>query len=195
MRVKPLATRKYRPPSVMPLKTALRNTFFRPKASSRPSGQVAKINHSAAATAIRMTNAHSGLRSMNFVMSAAHALSGRRRGWAPGLRQPMRDEGLKRSTPCRPWSSPSATVALRLHPSPSYRLARPALDRQYAFARPLRRSGPQNLGGAPVVRGRHAHIGGEEVGKSALGREAEIETNVGDRRFGSHQRVQRFLHQ
>src|SRR6266702_7489605 len=107
----------------------------------------------------------------------------------------MRDEGLQRSTPCRPWSSPSATVVLRPHPSPSYRLARPALDRQYAFARLLRRSGPQNLGGAPVVRGRNADIGGEEVGKSALGREAEIETNVGDGRFGSHQRVQRFLHQ
>ena len=49
IRVKPLATRKYRPPSVMPLKTALRNTFFLPKASSSPGGQVAKISHSTAA--------------------------------------------------------------------------------------------------------------------------------------------------
>ena len=76
IRVKPLATRKYRPPSVMPLKTALRNTFFLPKASSRPCGQVAKISHSATAIAIRMTNDHSGLRSMNLVMDAARALSG-----------------------------------------------------------------------------------------------------------------------
>ena len=44
----------------MPLKTALRKTFLRPKVSSIPGGQVAKINHSAAAAAIRMTSAHKG---------------------------------------------------------------------------------------------------------------------------------------
>src|SRR5882762_1166869 len=100
----------------------------------------------------------------------------------------MRDEGLKRSTPCRPWSSPSATVVLRPHPSPSYRLARPGLDRQYAFARRLRRSGPQNFGGAPIVRWGHADIGREEVGKSALGREAEIGL---DRQYAFARRLRR----
>src|SRR5450755_4923525 len=101
MRVKPLATRKYRPPSVMPLKTALRNTFFLPKASSRPCGQVAKINHSAAATAIRMTKAHSGWRSMNFVMGATRVLSAPGHEREGGPRQPVRDDGLKRPTPRR----------------------------------------------------------------------------------------------
>src|SRR5258706_687366 len=189
VRVKPLATRKSRPPSVMPLKTALRNTFFLPKVSSRPCGHVAKINHSAAATAIRMANAHSGWRSMNFVMSAARGLS------APGRGRPGLDDGLKHSTPCRPLSSPGATVVHRPHPPPSYRSVRPGLDRQYPFARSPARSGPQDLGGTPIVRWRHADIGGEEVRESALRRKAEIEADVGDRRFGGHQRVQRSFHQ
>src|SRR5258706_9774159 len=195
MRVKPLATRKYRPPSVMPLKTALRNTFFLPKASSKPCGQVAKINHSAAATAIRMMNAHNGWRSTNFVMGSTRVLAARERGPAAGRRQPVRDDGLKRSTPCRPWSSPSARVVRRRRPPLSYRPAWPGLDRQYSFARRLGRSGPQDLGGAPIVGWRHADIAGEEVRERAPRRKAEIEADVGDRRFGGHQRVQRLFHQ
>src|SRR5258706_4672776 len=179
----------------MPLKTALRKTFFRPKASSRPCGQVAKINHSAAATATRMANAHSGWRSMNFVMSAPRLLAVRRYWHAAGLRQPVRDDGLKRSTPCRPLSSPGSMVACYPRPRRSYRSARPGLDRQYPFAHGLVRSGPQNLGGAPIVRWRHTDIAGEEVRECALRRKAEIEADVGDRRFGGHQRVQRFFHQ
>src|SRR5258707_6786272 len=189
MRLNPLEARKYRPPSVMPLKPALRNTFFLPKVSSRPCGHVAKINHSAAATAIRMANAHGGWRSMNFVMSAARGLS------APGRGRPGRDDGLKHSTPCRPLSSPGATVVHRPHPPPSYRSVRPGLDRQYPFARSPARSGPQDLGGTPIVRWRHADIGGEEVRESALRGKAEIEADVGDRRFGGHQRGQRLFHQ
>ena len=97
----------------MPLKTALRNTFFLPKASSRPCGQVAKISHSAAATTIRMMNAHNGWRSMNFVMGATRVASAPGREQAAGLRQPVRDDGLMRSTPCRPLSSAGATVVRR----------------------------------------------------------------------------------
>src|SRR5258708_33662696 len=197
MRVKPLATRKYRPPSVMPLKTALRNTFFRPKTSSRPGGQVAKSNHSAAATAIRMANAQTGWRSMNFVIGAPCVPSGPRRQQAFGLRQPVRDDRLRleHSTPCRLLSSPGAMVVCRPRPPPSYRSERPGLDRQYSLARRLARSGPQDLGGAPIVRWCHADIGGKEVREGALRRKAEIEADVGDRRFGDDQRVQRFLHQ
>jgi hypothetical protein len=84
------------------LKIALRKTFFLPKASSRPGGQVAKINHSAAATAIRITNAHNGWRSVNFVMGATLVATAPRREQVAGLRQPVRDGGVELSTPCRP---------------------------------------------------------------------------------------------
>src|ERR1700730_7503997 len=156
----------------MPLKTALRNTFFLPKASSRPCGQVAKINHSAAATTIRMMNAHNGWRSMNFVMGATCAATVPEWGQAAGLPQ----------------------AALRTLPH-SYRSERPGLDRQYPSARRLAGSGPEDLGGASIVRRRHADIACEEVRKRTLRRKAEIEADVGDRRFGGHQRIQRSFHQ
>src|SRR3984893_8516986 len=132
---------------------------------------------------------------MNFVMRATRVLSAPEHEQAAGLRQRVRDDGLKRSTPCRPLSFPGATVVRCPRPPPSYRPAWPGLDRQYPFARRLGRSGPQDLGGAPVVGWRHADIAGEEVRECALRRKAEIEADVGDRRFGGHQRVQRLFHQ
>src|ERR1700740_830286 len=60
----------------MPLKTALRNPFFRPNVSSSPGGQVAKNNQSTAAAAIRMANDHNGWRSMNLFMNATRGPSG-----------------------------------------------------------------------------------------------------------------------
>src|SRR5580704_2711033 len=179
----------------MPLKTALRNTFFLPKASSRTGGQVAKNSHSVAATAIKMISAHNGWRSMNLVMDATCVSSGAQGDRAVGLRQPVRDDGrrLEHSTPCRLLSSPGAMVVCG--PRPSYWSARSGLDRQYSFARRLGRSGPQDLGGAPVIRRRHADIAGEKVRKCALRSEAKIEANVGDGSLGGHQRVQSSLHQ
>src|SRR5258708_30255000 len=116
-------------------------------------------------------------------MSATRVLSAPGREQAAGLRQPARDDGLKRSTPCRLLSSPGATVVRRRRPPPSYRSVRPGLDRQYPFARRLARSGPQDLGGAPIVRWRYADIAGKEVPEGALRRKAAIEADVGDRRF------------
>ena len=55
----------------MPLKIALRNTFFFPIASSSPGGQTAKTSQSSSAIAIRMISAHAGWRSMNRVTQAA----------------------------------------------------------------------------------------------------------------------------
>src|SRR6185437_3024655 len=75
------------------------------------------------------------------------------------------------------------------HPSDA---ARRGLDRQYLFE--FSSSGPQDLGDAAVFGRRHANIGGEEASEAALRGEAEIEADVGDRRFRCDQRVERLLH-
>src|SRR5438552_1133249 len=56
------------------------------------------------------------------------------------------------------------------------------------------RSGAQDFGGAAVFGRRHPDIGGEEASETALGREAEIEADIGDRHFGRHEGVQRLFH-
>ncbi|MGY3447565.1 hypothetical protein ACVW17_007566 [Bradyrhizobium sp. USDA 4473] len=69
--VKPLATRKYSPPSVMPFSTALRNTRLRPIAASSPGGQIANTSHASTATAMITISAQAGWRSMNLAISVA----------------------------------------------------------------------------------------------------------------------------
>src|SRR5947208_10345935 len=66
-----------------------------------------------------------------------------------------------------------------------------AFDREYLFARS---SAAQNLGRAAIIGRRHPDIGGEEAGETALRGEAEIEADIGDRRFARYQRLQRLLH-
>jgi len=136
-------------------------------------------------TAIRMANAHNGWRSMNFVMSGhPHSIGAASRAGS----QPASAGARRRA---ETFDAMSALVLPQRevgpHPPPSYRSVRPGLDRQYTFAQRGARSGPQNLCGAPIVRGRHANIAGEEVRECALRRKAEIEADIGDRRFGCHQ--------
>src|SRR5829696_4291452 len=150
----------------MPLKTALRKTRFLPIASSSPGGQTARISHSITATAISRISAHAGWRSMNLVTV------------------------LARPSPCRPPRRRGRfgsrfqgilTAPRTLHLIVSI------------FSRSLR-SGAQDFGGAAVFGRRHPDIGGEEARETALGGEAEIEADIGDRHFGRHQRVQRLFH-
>jgi hypothetical protein len=60
MRVKPLATRKYRAPSVMPLNRALRKICLRLKTSSKPAGHGAMMSHSRPTASSRMTKLQPG---------------------------------------------------------------------------------------------------------------------------------------
>src|SRR5437762_5710301 len=143
----------------MPLKTALRKTRFLPIASSRPGGQTARISHSITATAISRISAHAGWRSMNRVTVLARPLPCRppRRRGRFG----SRFQGI-------------LTAPRTLHLIVSI------------FSQPMR-SGPQDFGGAAVFGRRHPDIGGEEAGETALGGEAEIEADIGDRHFGRDQ--------
>src|SRR6187399_2111060 len=150
----------------MPLKTALRNTRFRPNASSRPGGHTARISHSITATAISRISAHAGWRSMNRVTVLAR----------PSPCRPPRRRGLFGS---RFQGILTAPRSLHLIVS--------------IFSRALR-SGPQDFGGAAIFSRRHPDIGGEEAGETALRREAEIEADIGDRHFARDQRVERLLH-
>src|SRR5882724_12402677 len=150
----------------MPLKTALRKTRFLPIASSRPGGHTARISHSISATAISRNSAHAGWRSMNPVTVKAR----------PSPYRPPRRRGRFGS---RFQGILTALQTLHLIVS--------------IFSRRVR-SGPQDFGGAAVFGRRHPDIGGEEARETALGGEAEIEADIGDRRFGRDQRVQCLIH-
>src|SRR6185437_12332417 len=138
----------------MPLKTALRNTFLRPIASSSPGGHTAKISHSSSAIAIRAISAQAGWRSTNRLTPAPRP--SRSQGPMPSK------HGHFARLPCCPperpghfgWLFGSRTA---WHPSDA---ARGGLDRQYLFE--FSSSGPQDLGDAPIFGRRHANIGGEE---------------------------------
>src|SRR5262245_13442690 len=175
----------------MPLKTALRKTLFRPKASSRPGGQMAKINQSRNVIARIAISAHAGWRSMNRVTCAV-PLSGRRFAPAPTTTQVHQSQLLASPSACILPLVVAAVLGPRSrHPSGG---ARDGFDRQYLLWAPRRSSGAQDLGCAAIIRGRHSDIGRKKAGEGALRGKAEIETDIGDMRLGGDQRVERILH-
>src|SRR6218665_890768 len=71
----------------MPLKKALRNTFFLPNTSSKPGGHAAKIAQTKKASTMKMISDQIGCRLMNDLMARSTALrpaKGRRRMRAVG---------------------------------------------------------------------------------------------------------------
>src|SRR5437870_6062501 len=150
----------------MPLKTALRKTRFLPIASSRPGGHTARISHSITATAISRISAHAGRRSMNLVTVAAR----------PSPCHPPRRRGL----------FGSRFQGILTAPQTAHLIVS-------IFSRRVR-SGAQDFGGSAVFGRRHPDIGGEEARETALGGEAEIEADIGDRHFGRDQGVQCLFH-
>src|ERR1044071_9370720 len=117
----------------MPLKTAFRNTFLRPIASSSPGGQTAKISQSNTAIAISTISAQAGWRSMNRLMPATRP-SGGRADRSDMLRDWRQFPPSLSSRAQRPLQSADGSRALG-HPSDA---ARGGLDRQYLFTAPVR---------------------------------------------------------
>src|SRR6266566_7555800 len=175
----------------MPLKTALRKTFFLPKASSRPGGQIAKMSQSKNAIARIARSAHAGWRSMNRVTPATPLPSGRLAEAPTGAQT---HQNRARATPSMcilPQVSRPSFGSHSMHPNGD---ARGGFDRQYLLSILAAPSGTQDLGCTAVIGGRHPNIGRKKAGERALRGEPEIVADVGDRRFGGDERVKGIFH-